>query len=252
MKNELLYQSGQDIPFLEAQLIIHNPQIKEIAFIGENSFWSGCQWLNFSKDSLKSEDKSRLHNQTDFEIFMSIMNSREKAKYKTDAKMVLALLFPTYQLEFSNKEILLKKENFKASLNDSNFKEFKEILSTMFGLNGGESSGSKYNPRDGLAAKLAKKFEEREAKLAKLKGQDITQDSDISILSRYISILSVGESKDKNELMNYTVFQLKDELERFQLKQNFDITLKAKMAGAQDIEEAKNWMGNLYDGSLNA
>lgn len=248
MKNELLYQSGQDIPFLEAQLIIHNPKIKEIAVIGESSFWTGCQFLNFSRDSLKPEDKSRLSNQTDFEIFMSIMNSKDRAKYKVDTRMVLTLLFPTYEFEFSNKEILFKKDNFKASLNNMNFEGFKEILNEMFGL-GGASKG-KYNPADGMAAKLAERFKEREAKLAKLKGQNITE-SDISILSRYVSILSVGESKDKNELMNYTVFQLKDELERFQLKQNFDITLEAKMAGAQDIEEAKNWMGNLYDGSLN-
>ena len=34
MKNELLYISGNDIPFEEARLILHQPTIKEIAFIG--------------------------------------------------------------------------------------------------------------------------------------------------------------------------------------------------------------------------
>ena len=34
MKNELLYISGNDIPFEEARLILHQPIIKEIAFIG--------------------------------------------------------------------------------------------------------------------------------------------------------------------------------------------------------------------------
>ena len=46
-----------------------------------------------------------------------------------------------------------------------------------------------------------------------------------------------------NELMNYTIYQIKDEFKRFQLKQGYDIYLKAKLAGAQDLEEVENWMG---------
>ena len=48
MENELLYLSGNDIPFIEAKVIIHQPTIKEIAYIGEKSFFTGCQFLNFS------------------------------------------------------------------------------------------------------------------------------------------------------------------------------------------------------------
>ena len=68
----------------------------------------------------------------------------------------------------------------------------------------------------------------------------------ISILSRYASILAVGEQKDLNSLMNYTVYQLYDEFQRFELKQNFDIYLQAKMAGAKDMEEVDNWMKDLH------
>jgi len=56
----------------------------------------------------------------------------------------------------------------------------------------------------------------------------------------------VGLNKDKNELSNYTVYQLMDEFERFQRYQSFDIYIKAKMAGAQDLEEVDNWMGDLH------
>jgi len=34
MENELLYISGNDIPFESARLILHQPKIKEIAYIG--------------------------------------------------------------------------------------------------------------------------------------------------------------------------------------------------------------------------
>lgn len=44
----------------------------------------------------------------------------------------------------------------------------------------------------------------------------------MSILSRYISILAVGERKDINDLMNYTIYQLMDEFNRFELKMRYD------------------------------
>jgi hypothetical protein len=42
MENELLYLSGNDIPFEKARLIIHQPTVKEIAYIGEKNFFTGC------------------------------------------------------------------------------------------------------------------------------------------------------------------------------------------------------------------
>ena len=39
MLNDLLLLSGNDIPFIEAQVNIHQPSIKEIAYIGEESFF---------------------------------------------------------------------------------------------------------------------------------------------------------------------------------------------------------------------
>ena len=34
MLNKLLLLSGNDIPFVEAQMIIHQPSLKEIAYVG--------------------------------------------------------------------------------------------------------------------------------------------------------------------------------------------------------------------------
>ena len=42
--NDLLFLSGNDIPFVEAQLVIHQPTIKEIAYIGEESWGVNTVW----------------------------------------------------------------------------------------------------------------------------------------------------------------------------------------------------------------
>ena len=37
-----------------------------------------------------------------------------------------------------------------------------------------------------------------------------------------------------------------DEFKRFRLKEDFDLYVKAKMAGAQDLQEVENWMGDIH------
>ena len=55
MISELTLQAGIDIPFPDAQLIIHPPTIREIGYIGEEAFFTGSQILSFSKDHTKSQ-----------------------------------------------------------------------------------------------------------------------------------------------------------------------------------------------------
>ncbi len=243
MNNDLLLLSKNDIPFTQARVNIHQPTLKEISFIGEESFHIGCQFLNFSIDKLSYEDKSHLSNKTDFEVFMSVMNSKEKAKYKVDALLVLTLLFPDFHIKIEIDKIVLEKEGvFTSSINQLNFDAFKEIVSNIFQLNNSDMN-SAYNPADARAAKIAEKLKKRQKTLAKEKGINLQK---VSIYSRYVSILSVGEQKDINELMEYTVYQLRTEFNRFQKKQEFDFYIQAKMAGAKDLEDVDNWMDEFH------
>jgi hypothetical protein len=145
-------------------------------------------------------------------------------------------------LKFATDKIVLQQDDFITSINSNNFSIFKDIIVKMFALEQKNEEG-KYNPSDGLARKIAEKLEKRHKKLAEQKGVSLDK---IAIFSRYVSILAVGNKKDMNELMNYTVYQLKDEFKRFQLKQSFDIYLQAKMAGAKDLEEVDNWMDDIH------
>ena len=67
MNNELLLMSGADIPFISAQVNIHQPTIYEISLIGEESFFSGCQFLNFNKNMIDAKDNLDLTQMSDFE-----------------------------------------------------------------------------------------------------------------------------------------------------------------------------------------
>lgn len=247
MLSELLLLSGNDIPFREARLNIHQPKIKEIAYIGEDNFFAGCELLNFSKDILTSEDKSLLEDKSNFEIFMSIMKDRENVaiqKSRLSASLVLTLLFPDYNYTFMKDQMAfsLKDSNEEICfINKDNFEEFKKILVEMFCLKRGKDENLEYNPQSEMARKIADKLRKGRAKAAAAKPS-----KKISILSRYISILTVGEQKNMNDLLQLTVYQLFDEFERFELKSSYDAWFKARMAGAKDMEQVDNWMKELH------
>ena len=243
--NELLLLSGNDIPLEKINLLFHPPTIKEIAFIGEDKFFTGCEFLRFTKDRLTSEDRNRLEKISNFEIIMSIMreNNPSVQKSKTCALMVLSLLFPTYQIQtdIENQKIVFTKDDIQIELNKDNYDEFIKILNEILCLDGGESSD--YNPSGSLARQIADKLKDGHVKRAMVKGND---NQKIAILSRYVSILAVGENKDMNLLLGYTVYQLFDEFKRFQMKLAWDIHLKAQMAGAKDLQEVDDWMEDIH------
>ena len=176
MIDELLLITGNDILFSQANIVIHQPHLKEIGILGELNFLTGVQFLLFDKNKLLAKDKNGLEAQSNFDIFMSVMNSRDKAKHKTDALMVLALLFPEAKLKIEADKILLQLENFSSSINETNFNEFQNIVTQMFCL--GESAGDgEFNPADDLARKIAEKIKKAKQAKAKKKGENVENTS---------------------------------------------------------------------------
>lgn len=231
MINELLLLSGNDIPLVELNILFHPPTIKEIAFIGEDTFFTGCEILRFSKENLEEEDKNRLENISNFNIIMSIIREKNnKMQYNKQCVLqVLSLLFPAYEisLDFDKSEIVLKQDDIMLSLNEKNYNIFLEALNEILVLGGGEKE---YNPAGGLASKIAEKLKKSRNKIM---AKESKNDQKVAILSRYISILAVGENKDMNALLNYSLYQLFDEFQRFQLKLAFDAHQSALLAGAK-------------------
>ena len=246
MLGKLLLLSGNDIPFPEAQVTLHQPTLKEIAYIGEEAFFVGCGFLNFSKNLLNEQDKVRLSNYNDFDIFMSIVikPTKDVKQSVENAFLVLDLIFPLYNISVRDNVIVLKKNEEEFLINKNNFNIFKEIISEMFNLKLGETSSDQYNPSGDMAKRIAEKFKKRHETLNNLTRSDSKK---IAILSRYASILAVGLQKDLNDIMQYTIYQLYDEFQRFQLKMQWDAYIQARMAGAKDLEEPEDWMKNLHE-----
>ena len=241
MNIDLALMAGIDIPFPQAELTLHQPTIKEIAFLGEETFFSGCEILNFSKDILEEKDKLSLENKSDFDILIAILRERNAVmqKNRNCVKLVLELIVPGYTVEFNELSIDLVKEQEVHSLTNENFIEFKQVLNKIAAYKKGGSQD--YNPSGRLAKDIADKLRKRQLKLAEEKPPQ-----KLDIFARYSSVIAIGLSLDITQVMNWTPYQLFDQYERFILHTAYDINIKAKLAGAKDLKEAEDWMKDIH------
>lgn len=248
MIDELLLLCGNDIPFESAQLIIHQPRLKDIGYITEDKFWIGCELLKFDKEKLSDKDKLGLLNQSNFNIIMSMIREKnvQAQKARINVLSILTLLFPDKKIILGKQAIQLYDQNDSEEvheINNNNFQNFKEILTEMFCLKNNEDE--QYNPSGQLAKRIRDQIMRgRERKQAQLALAN--PDKKIAIFSRYMSILAVGQKKDLNDLKDYTVYQLMDEFKRFNLKLHYDAWVKYKIAGAQDLEDPEDWLKDIH------
>lgn len=236
----LALMCGTDIPFSSAQLTIHQPTLKEISMVGEKNFFEGIQTLGLYK-SMFQLDESGLDDISNFQIFMMIMSEKEMLEKRQAVYSILSLLFPEYKVNFTPSSIIFTKDE-TTFIDNNNFEDFQEIIRLIFCLNSNDQMDQMaFNPANEKAKEIAHKIEEGRKRVAELKGLD-----KVSIFSQYISILSIALKVSLNEIINLTMYQLYDLIERYSLWQAWDIDIKARLAGSTDKKPIENWMKNIH------
>lgn len=238
MDKKLALLTGIDVPIEECQLIIHQPTIKEISFVGETDFFTAIQYLCVQKSLYKDLPPDT----TNFSLFMAIMTD-ENVNKKPLILNVLPLFFPEYKVIFTPRAILfnLNDENFM--IDEGNFEIFQSALETICCLRG--SGNDSYNPGNDKAREIAEKLMRgRQRAAAQKAAEDGGADG---IFSRYLSILTVGlQSMSLNDLMNCTIYQLYDLIERYSLYIGWDLDVRSRLAGGKPDHEPENWMKSIH------
>ena len=240
MDYRLAMMCGTDLPVPECQLIIHQPRIKEISLLGEQEFFIGAQCLTLNK-SMFVQDKEALENINNFQIFMMVMNEKEAKDKRNATQQVLQLLLPSYKVLFTPRTLIFSQEGQNTIIDETNFEFFQEVLKLVFCAKNGPMDQQSFNPQDQKAREIAEKLMRGRARIAAEKGG-----SNSSILSQYLSILTIGTSMQLQNLMDLTMFQLYDLIERYDLYINWDIDLRSRLAGGKPDKHPDNWMKNLH------
>lgn len=238
----LALMCGVDIPLPQYQLTIHQPKIREIALIGESDFFMGAQVLCISKDKLL-QGKTLLSDTSNFQIFMMVMQEKE-AKDKRDAVMqVFQLLFPKSKVVTTPRSLIITQEaSNPVTIDESNFDDLQEVFKCIFCTTNRANGETDYNPANKKAQEIAAKLAKAKQKINAQKNED-----GVSIFSQYLSILTVGlNSMSLEDLMNLTMYQIYDLVERFGLWTSYDLDIRSRLAGAKIEKQPENWMKNLH------
>ena len=221
---------------------MHQPSIKEIAMIGETTFFTGVQTLTLNS-SMFIQDKDVLGDINNFQIFMTVMQEKETVDKKEAVKQLLLITFPKYNVMISPRSLIFKvvdgTETF--TIDENNFDSLQEVMRLVFCSKEGPMDQQAFNPANAKAKEIAEKLMRGRQRVAELNGS-----ANSSIFSQYLSSLSIGIHISILELENYTMFQLFDSLERYSLYTNWDIDIRSRLAGAKPEGKPENWMKNIH------
>ena len=242
MDIRLALMTGIDIPIPECQIIIHQPTIKEISYIGETDFFIGVQTLGLNK-TMFLQDKDVLDDVNNFQIFMTVINEKETEDKKRAVKQVLKISFPKYNVMFTPRSLIFQHESGNFTIDENNFEILQEYIRSIFCSKSGPMDQQAFNPANAKAKEIADKLMRGRQRVAEINGT-----ANSSVFSQYLSSLTVGlNSMSLNDLLNCTMFQLYDLLERYLLYTNWDIDLRSRLAGAKPDSKPDNWMKNIHN-----
>lgn len=237
----LALMTGVDIPIPECQLTLHQPTIKEISMIGEQTFFIAAQVLCVDKMNY-IEDERALDIVNNFQIFMTIMTDSSTQDKKKDVLQTLHILFPQYKVMMTPRSLLFNLSNENIIIDESNFEDLQKVLKQVLCLS--SSQQDSFNPGNDTAKKIADKLMRARQRVAAQKNQD---DAQASMFAQYLSILTIGiGSMSLKDLSNLTMYQLYDLVERYTLYMNWDIDIRSRLAGGKPDSTPDNWMKNIH------
>lgn len=210
MDIRLLLMTGGDIPIPSLTTTIHQPTIREIAMIGEKDFFIGAQLLCVDKN-FYIQDKNMLSQTNNFQIFMTVLSNKEEVSKKMATLQVLTLLFPKHKINLTPRALMLTEGENSIVIDENNFEDLQAVLRSVFCL--AQSMQDTFNPANEAARKIAEKLMRGRQRVAAQKGE-----TNASVFTQYLSMLTVGlNSMSLHDLINLTMFQLYDLIERYML-----------------------------------
>ena len=237
----LALMSGIDIPIPELRLIIHQPKIREIAFIGDSDFFLGVQCLSLNKNMI-DQGETLLADINNFQIFMKLMADKEAIDKKQAVLQFLQLIFPDFTASFSPRSLLLIKDKEVVTIDEQNFEILQEYIKDICCINNSPMNTQNFNPQSMKAKEIADKLMRARQRVAAQKGSDTG-----NIFSQYVSVLTVGiNSMSLEDCLNLTMYQMFDLLERYMLLVNWDLDIKSRLAGGSSDSKPDNWMKNIH------
>jgi hypothetical protein len=247
--DSLTLMAGAPIAVDEYGVIIHQPKIKDIALIGESRFFNSIYVFRLNKKTfLETITKNKIteevieitnlfYDKTEEEIMLFVLLNQ--IDLHEPVQQIFEIMFENLEkISFFENHIYLSFANgHEIVINSNNFYIIKDIINQIFFF---EESSSEFNPAAGAAEFIVKKLEERRRKLNQANSEKQKENKDV--IADYLSILAIGSNNfSMQDLLNMTIYQLFKLMKKYIKYEEYQMQIKALMAGAEDIELV-DWM----------
>lgn len=240
---KLSHFTGIDIPIPELGLVLHQPSITELSYLGTDEIiFSVIKFITLKKENY-FQNLPAFAEITNFKIFSTILQEKESKELKDNIFSLLFILFPDYKFMFSPSGGLIANNvetKHSVLIDDAKFEILQEKLREIFQTYKIFGAEKIYNPANRKAAEIAEKIKRGKQKVAAQKGS-----FQESVLARYISILSVGLHINPLEICKWTLPTLYEVFERFNLNMAWNIDLKIRLAGGSPDQPVDDWMKDI-------
>lgn len=203
------------------------------------------QYLCLDKESL-IQDETLLSSLTNFQVLMKVLEQSQDKDKKNAVIMLLTLLFPDYIPVITRNSIILTKqgENQPLLIDDNNFDIFQSVLKEILCVNSlFQGNNVIYNPANDRAKEIAEKLMRGRRKVAEIKSKGNNE----SVLTRYISILTIGSNTmSLEDCLNLNMFQIFDLMERYNAFIEWDVDLRVRLAGGKPDKPVESWMRDIH------
>lgn len=244
--------SGQSVIVKELNLKISPPKLIDIATIGEVSFNTVLNLFCAEKQTLaKQLDPNLKREVTNLELISLYFTDRRTQDVKQSIELFLMILFPEYTTSIEDGVILLIWGKNIIRIDENNYSLLKEAIGQVcfFDKKLSQQSSKEFNPINAQAAAIAEKIKKGRKK-AEENDKTEHKANKSSALTRFSSLLSITLGISINEIMQYTLFQFYDSVQRYHRYLKFDIELRASALGGSSKEKKEDegsFMDDIYE-----
>lgn len=232
-------------PIIFDEIIVKQPTLYEIATIGEEKFFSYLNIFFLEPEDLKdSELVEKYKNLSKTKFLTALILSDINFLYEINSIFMITL--DNYLLTINPETIeleLVKSEGESIKsiiLNDEKLNNICEIFIKIFCLPPIKREKKKKKTK---LEEIQEKLEKSRKTISKIKEKKY-ESNNKSNFSNYVSVVSIGNHIPISTIIKeYTVYQLINQLRRFDKYSEFNIQIKAALAGAK--QEIISWTESL-------
>lgn len=240
--DELQRITGVDIPVEELCITLRQPKVKDISMLGETNYFIALQLFTMTAEQLRIETPGV----NGWTILQEAL--KQKIDGITDTKVLVhnfLQLFFNQTVNFGPRSLMIMGKGDIQNVEPEDFDKLQSLIGTLGGKELLVPTEEAFNPKNKRAAEIAEKMKKARKRLAKVKAAEnggIDPDAaKKGFLSRYIRTVALGTQNSLEQVNNMTILQLNELMQMFLAKEEYDLDVRSRLAGAKSDKELIHW-----------